>query len=111
MHYFKIMAALVLAVILTGACASLKPTSLTDARNSCYTFTGPNDNGSCGVDQTDVCDRFFNGLDQMASYEECEKRCEEVNKNVLLDPVLLGCDDLRQRADWLCRDYCRDNYR
>jgi hypothetical protein len=111
MRYFNITIVLLIVALSACGCASLKPTSLTDAKNSCYTYSGPTEDDTCGVDKQDICNRFLEGLDQSDDYEQCIGRCEKVNNDVLTDPGVLSCGRLRRRADWLCRDYCRDNYR
>ena len=111
MSYFKWLVVIIVPILMLIGCTHLKPTKLTDAKGSCYSYTGPDDDAYCGVDQRRVCDRFLNGLDQMPDFEGCIAHCEQVNKDVMLDPAIQGCNALRIRAEWLCRDYCYDNYK
>lgn len=47
----------------------------------------------------------------MPDFEGCIAHCNQANKDVMLDSTIQGCDALRKRAEWLCRDYCYDNYK
>jgi len=92
-------------------CASLKPMTLPQARGLCITYAEPDNRGNCGVDQNKVCSLFFDGMEQFETYDECFTHCQEVNRQVIHDPTLQGCNLVRKRADKLCRDYCNDNLR
>lgn len=94
-----------------SACGSLKPMTLSNARGLCITYSEPDQRGNCGADQNRVCSQFFDGMEQFQTYEECFAHCQEVNRQVIHDPTLQGCNLVRKRAEQLCRDYCNDNFR
>lgn len=102
---------LLLLPLVLAACAGLRATNLGEAQGRCYTFQGVKDDGAgCTVDQREICDRYFVGLDGMDGLQQCLDHCDEVHRAVINDTAYQGCGTLNGFADRRCEDYCYDNF-
>ncbi len=113
------LAALLLAFAL-GGCAATRPTTLAEARSFCNTAgggisAGASDSGSMGgscMDQLRICSRFFDPLAAgAADRAACLAQCGAANAELFHTHAMDDCRPGLTRANDLCEEYCRSNFK
>ena len=112
------VAVLALAALLLAACAAARPMSLSEARSFCNTAgggisAGANDSGSGScMDQLKICSRFFDPLAAgVPSRSACLAQCSAANAELFHTHAADDCRPGLTRANDLCEEYCRSNFK